>query len=295
MDLKKIGKYIAEKRKALGLTQAQMAEKLGMSDKSISKWERGVCLPDVSVYMELCKILGISLNEFIAGKDLEQENVVKASEKNLIQVTKEGKYLRKKLKWIIIALACVCGILGIMLIYSYVKELSAINYIEPLPKESAEVETAQLLSGVDGAYLYDFALDPKWTGLTMELSTYEHGILTSKETLGKIGFEADGTKSGRIAVVPDFDEFKVDVVVAGAGTKFSTEFQILEAVEGREWFGRSMTEINSRTNISEKTEQGLLALIYSKDGLRMVPISEIGDNISQNENDYIYYITVTFA
>ena len=193
-------------------------------------------MPDVSVYMELCKILGISLNEFIAGKDLEQENVVKASEKNLIQVTKEGKYLRKKLKWIIIALACVCGILGIMLIYSYVKELSAINYIEPLPKESAEVETAQLLSGVDGAYLYDFALDSKWAGLTMELST-----------------------------------------------------------EGREWFGRSVTEINSRTNISEKTEQGLLALIYSKDGLRMVPISEIGDNISQNENDYIYYITVTFA
>ena len=50
MDLVKIGKYIAEKRKALGLTQRQVAEKLGMSDKSVSKWERGICLPDVSVY-----------------------------------------------------------------------------------------------------------------------------------------------------------------------------------------------------------------------------------------------------
>lgn len=295
MDLKKIGKYIAEKRKGLGLTQAQVAEKLGMSDKSVSKWERGICLPDVSVYMELCKILGISLNEFIAGEDLELENVVKVSEENLIQVTKDGKHLRKKLKWIIIALVCVCAILGMLLISSYIKNLDAVNYIEPLPKESTEVETAQLLSGVDGAYLYDFALDSKWTGLTMELSIYEHGILTSKETLGQIGFETGSTKSGRIAVVPNFDDFKVDIVVAGDGTKYSTEFNILEDVEGREYFGRSATEIDSRADISEETEQGLLALIYGKNGLRMVPISEIGNGTSQNENDYVYYITVTFT
>ena len=50
MDLIKKGKYIADKRKSLGLTQKQVAEKLGMSDKSVSKWERGICLPDVSVY-----------------------------------------------------------------------------------------------------------------------------------------------------------------------------------------------------------------------------------------------------
>ena len=65
MDQVKIGRYISEKRKTLGLTQAELAEKLGMSNKSVSKWERGVCLPDVSVYMELCGILGISLNEFL--------------------------------------------------------------------------------------------------------------------------------------------------------------------------------------------------------------------------------------
>ena len=69
MDLIKIGKYIAGKRKGLGLTQRQLAEKLGMSDKSVSKWERGICLPDVSIYSELCRILGISLNEFL--KDIK--------------------------------------------------------------------------------------------------------------------------------------------------------------------------------------------------------------------------------
>ena len=52
------------------MTQKQLAEKLGMSDKSVSKWEQGVSLPDVSVYKELCSILGISLNEFLAGEDI---------------------------------------------------------------------------------------------------------------------------------------------------------------------------------------------------------------------------------
>ena len=62
MDLIKIGKYIAGKRKSLGMTQKQLAEKLGMSDKSVSKWERGICLPDVGYemyiisYIYLCGI-----------------------------------------------------------------------------------------------------------------------------------------------------------------------------------------------------------------------------------------------
>ncbi len=65
MNLQKTGMYLAQKRKELGLTQKQLAEKLGMSDKSVSKWERGICLPDVSVYIELCNILGITINEFL--------------------------------------------------------------------------------------------------------------------------------------------------------------------------------------------------------------------------------------
>ena len=98
MDLIKIGKYIAEKRKALGLTQKQLAEKLNMSDKSVSKWERGICLPDVSIYMELCSILRISINEFLAGEDIGAENVIEKSDSNLIQITKESKRNKKNFK-----------------------------------------------------------------------------------------------------------------------------------------------------------------------------------------------------
>ena len=67
MDLIKIGKYIAGKKEELGLTQKQVAEKLGIGDKSVSNGSSGVCLPDLSVYFEQCQILGININEFLAG------------------------------------------------------------------------------------------------------------------------------------------------------------------------------------------------------------------------------------
>ena len=105
MDLVKIGRYLAAKRKALGLTQRELAERLGMSDKSVSKWERGVCLPDVSLYEEYCAVLGISLHEFLAGEDLTKENLVKQAEENLIQVAADSKTRQKRLKAVILALA----------------------------------------------------------------------------------------------------------------------------------------------------------------------------------------------
>ena len=115
MDLTKIGAYIAGKRKGLGLTQRELAEKLGMSDKSVSKWERGVCLPDVSVYQELCGILGISLNEFFAGEDLDDQSLPERSEENLLSVSKDGKSRRKRLKKVIAALAAAALLLGVVL------------------------------------------------------------------------------------------------------------------------------------------------------------------------------------
>lgn len=73
MDQKKIGAFIANCRKKKELTQKQLAQQLSVTDKSVSKWERGIHLPDASLYMPLCEILGISLNEFFLG-EYEQEH-----------------------------------------------------------------------------------------------------------------------------------------------------------------------------------------------------------------------------
>ena len=92
MNQEKIGKFIAECRKEKGLTQVQLAEKLGTTDKSISKWENGVCLPDSSQYEFLCNILEITINELFAGKKIKDEDYKKVADENLIKMLKYKLY-----------------------------------------------------------------------------------------------------------------------------------------------------------------------------------------------------------
>ena len=92
-----IGKFIAERRKKVNLTQMQLAEKLGITDKAISKWERGVSMPDTSIMLELCDILGISVNELLRGEKSDMENDNQKNEQLLLEMAKE---LEKKNKTI---------------------------------------------------------------------------------------------------------------------------------------------------------------------------------------------------
>ena len=96
MDLGKIGKYIAKKRLENNLTQEGLAEKLDISDRSISKWERGICLPDANNMAKLCKLFNISYNELLSGEDLEKANYEKNAEENLEEFSKIETALNKK-------------------------------------------------------------------------------------------------------------------------------------------------------------------------------------------------------
>ena len=108
MDLIKIGKFIAEKRKAKNLTQLQLAERLYVTDRAVSKWECGRSLPDSSIMLELCEVLDISVNELLTGEELEMETYSKQAEENLIQMIKEKENSDKRL----LNLEIVLGITG---------------------------------------------------------------------------------------------------------------------------------------------------------------------------------------
>lgn len=95
MDSKKIGAFIAANRKKKGLTQEQLGEKLGVSNKTISRWENGNYMPDLSLLEPLSKELGISLNELLAGEEIKKENVIEYSEQNLLSTI---DYTDKKIK-----------------------------------------------------------------------------------------------------------------------------------------------------------------------------------------------------
>ena len=296
MDLVKIGKYIAGKRKALGMTQKQLAEKLNMSDKSVSKWERGICLPDVSVYMELCEILGISINEFLAGEDIDAENVEKKSEDNIIQVTKDSKKKQKNLKSILAVVTTFAVIMVLVLGAVFVhKVMQPKNYITAVDRTSAEMKTAELLSGADGAYLFNFYAKEEYKTLTIYLSEYQAGELINKSKVADLDYDGiESAKRGVIAVIPDFELFRVKLIIADDYSKCSTDFPILENVENREYYGRSATQVEGEVPIQRDTEQGLMALIYGEDGLEAIPVKEMEQGNFREKNDYVYYLSFRF-
>ena len=116
MNQIKIGRFIAECRKKANLTQMQLAEKLGITDKAISKWERGVAMPDTSIMLELCDILCISVNELLSGEKINMENNNQKNEQLLLDMAKE---LEKKNKtiwssmWAILIVSMTALIAGI--------------------------------------------------------------------------------------------------------------------------------------------------------------------------------------
>lgn len=112
MDQLKIGKFIAERRKNANLTQMQLAEKLNITDKAISKWERGITMPDVSIMLELCDILGISVNELLSGKKIEQTN--DDGDKLLLDMAKEIEQKNKTI-WTSMWVVMIVSILALVL------------------------------------------------------------------------------------------------------------------------------------------------------------------------------------
>lgn len=106
MDQIRIGRFIAEERKRKGYTQRQLSEKLGISDKTVSKWERGNGFPEVSLLLPLCGELDISVNELLSGKRVSEEEYRKRAEENMINLVKETQENKKK----IILSAMVAGL-----------------------------------------------------------------------------------------------------------------------------------------------------------------------------------------
>ena len=297
MDLIKIGKYIASKRKSLGMTQKQLAEKLGMSDKSVSKWERGVCLPDVSVYKELCSILGISLNEFLAGEDIAQENLIQKSETNIIEVIKDNinkEKCLKVMKYILLVISIFAlSVLGFA-IYRLKKPQ---NYISPVAKDSIEIQTAELLAGPDGAFVYKFIATDEYKKLRLHIYRYESGKLIDQDKV-EMGFEdISSPQSGEIVMVPDFNNYIIKLIISGDGNKLSTEFPVLENVEDKEYYGRAATEIKNVVDIKYNKQQPLIAFVYDNDEMNVPTLDNFINSQTDflSKNDYVYYVAFEFC
>ena len=125
MDLDKIGKFIALNRKNKGLTQEQLAEKLGVTNKTVSRWETGKYMPDLSLLKPLSEELGITLNELLSGEKIEEQKIVENTEKNIINtIDYSSKKVENEHKKISIILMILGAIISISAITIFNKESS---------------------------------------------------------------------------------------------------------------------------------------------------------------------------
>lgn len=118
MDQVKIGRFIAERRKAISLTQMQLAEMLGITDRAVSKWETGRAMPDSSIMLELCDILKISVNDLLCGEVVSMENYNKELENNLLEMIKQKEEADKRLLMmeIVIGVVCILPLLAVVIV-----------------------------------------------------------------------------------------------------------------------------------------------------------------------------------
>ena len=118
MDQIKIGRFIAESRKKVKLTQIQLAEKLGITDKAISKWETGKSMPDTAIMIQLCDILEISVNELLSGEKISMENTNQKNEQLLLDMSKELERKNKTVwtsMWVIMIISITALFAGILI------------------------------------------------------------------------------------------------------------------------------------------------------------------------------------
>ena len=125
MNQIKIGKFIADCRRQVNLTQMQLAEKLGITDKAVSKWERGIAMPDTSIMLELCDILHISVNELLCGEKISMENNNQKNEELMLAMAKELEQKSKTVwtsMWAIMIVSMTALLAGIFTVAFLVPE-----------------------------------------------------------------------------------------------------------------------------------------------------------------------------
>lgn len=126
MDKQKIGDFIKKKRKEKGLTQVDLADKIGITDRAISKWERGICCPDISLLKDLCKILDININELLSGNELK-EITKEQSEDIIVETVKTYTNVEKKKNKALLTFTIIILVLYIFLVASMYLTFNQMN------------------------------------------------------------------------------------------------------------------------------------------------------------------------
>lgn len=141
MDKLSVGRFIAEQRKARQMTQKQLAEKLNVTDKAVSKWETGKCYPDVEMLEKLSSFFGVTVNDTLSGKILSESNMVEETDKNIIRIMKDTKKEKRKSGLLLI----VIGVILSAVLFYFLFCILRLTFVLPqIFSDSAEVNGLQI-------------------------------------------------------------------------------------------------------------------------------------------------------
>ena len=154
MDQERIGKFIAAMRKEKGLTQEQLAEKLNVSSKTVSRWETGRNMPDYSILEALTNELDITVNDLIRGERIVKDEIIREYDNNLVEVLKEYKRLKRAKNTILFLLLILAGIAGVVMWFALGIVLSVAEMTSAQIKINTDISLYQEYIGPDARREY---------------------------------------------------------------------------------------------------------------------------------------------
>ena len=128
MNQIKIGKFIASCRKEQGMTQANLAEKLGITDRAVSKWENGKSMPDSGIMLELCELLEINVNELLSGEKIDMNNYEEKTEENLRQVLNRVEKILNENRVLKLAITILLIIIAMFGVFEFGEDIGRFIY-----------------------------------------------------------------------------------------------------------------------------------------------------------------------
>lgn len=207
MDTYKIGKFIAQNRKKLNMTQAQLAEKLGVTGKTVSRWENGNYMPDLSLLQPLAKELDITLNELLQGEYIPQEQLApKAEETIRMTVDYSNKRIHQKQKAVCI-IVVLCMIVMLLTGYKFTQD----NYLRDGLYNSADrcrnawFEAWDISPGTDSIYWRDDNFQDRWLQVCMFITDDRSGIFLIEKVENK--YRVADRSSNYQMLKPEDDEY----------------------------------------------------------------------------------------
>ena len=271
MDQIKIGRFIAGKRHELEITQAELGRRLGVTDKSVSKWERGVCLPDASLFEQLCGELGCSISELFAGERLEEERVLEASESSMITLLSDELSSKRRFKRITISLTALviavaiplAGAIAVLNSQGYFDR----NYIRPYggaPEGGSGISNLLSAVGNSELYLYEYKLTDDCQGAKLYCEVYKGSRLLKDIELPPLIVDSESAQSGRIAieVAKNMKDFSVGVEQGGAIVSMSdVSFGIGDEINGFGW-----SNLGEAETVEASGKTGFLVINGSSSG-----------------------------